>query len=285
MAMQRLLALTFLAATCAVQAQTVPQKHSFEVASVKPSAANNDNVSVNTTPHRMQFDNVPLQQILLMSFGIRSASQLEGLPDWATSARYNIDAKTDEETSAAMAKVPREERQKWQQEMMQSMLEDRFHIKFHWGKKDLPVYALTVAKSGSKLKEAVMPPLPPDADPKSKPKDPGTSFSVSDGTMDVKNASMEAFVDHLSRMGEMDGRVVLNHTGLTGRYDWTLEWSPERPQAGFHGTDGGGAASAADTSKPTLFTALQEQLGLKMEQDKAPVDLLIIDHLEQPTEN
>lgn len=284
--MQRFLAIAFLGGALAVQAQSAPQKHSFEVVSVKPSAADNDNANIHTTPHSVLFENVPLRQILVMSFAIHSPSQLDGLPDWARSTRYNLDAKTDEETSAAMAKVPREQRQKWLQEMMQSMLEDRFHIKYHWGKKELPVYVLTVAKSGLKLKESVLPPLPPDADPQEKPKDPGTSFSISDSTMEVKNASMAAFAEHLSRMGEMDGRVVLDHTGLTGRYDWTLEWSPERPQGAFRGADGGAAAApAADSSKPSLFTALQEQLGLKLEQEKAPVDLLVIDHLEKPTEN
>ncbi|MBW8869184.1 MAG: TIGR03435 family protein, partial [Acidobacteriales bacterium] len=250
------------------------------------SAAANDSTSVNTTPYRIRCENVLLRQLLMMGFTIRSESQIESMPDWGKSERFNIDAKVDEETAAVMKGLSREERQKWQQEMMQSLLEDRFHLKFHWGKKELPVYNLTVAKSGSKLKATILPPPPPGTDPNAKPRDPGTSFGTSNGHMVVTNGSMEMFANQLSRMTEMDGRVVLDRTNLPGRFDWTLDWSPERQQNSFHGADGNPApAPTADSSKPNLFTALQEQLGLKVEQDKAPVDLLVIDDLERPTEN
>ena len=293
-AMHRLLATAalggFLGGALATYAQSPPQaaqqKHSFEVVSVKPSAAANDSTSVHTTPYRIQCENVLVRQLLMMGFAIRSESQIESLPDWAKSERFNIDATVDEETAAATKGRSREERQKWQQEMMQSLLEDRFHMKFHWAKKELPVYSLTVAKSGSKLKATVLPPPPPGTDPNAKSRDPGTSFSTSNGHMVVTNGSMETFANQLSHMMEMDGRVVLDRTNLPGRFDWTLDWSPERQQNSFRGADGNPTpAPTADTSKPNLLTALQEQLGLKVEQDKAPVDLLVIDDLERPTEN
>ncbi|MGO4209888.1 TIGR03435 family protein [Terriglobus sp. 2YAB30_2] len=292
--MHRLLATAVLGgvlgSALATYAQSPPQagqqKHSFEVVSVKPSAAANDSTSVNTTPYRIRCENVLVRQVLMMGFDIRSESQIENMPDWAKSERFNIDAKVDEETAAAMKSLPRDERQKWQQEMMQALLEDRFHLKFHWEKKELPVYSLTVAKSGSKLKATVPPPPPPGADPNAKPQDRGTSSSTHNGHMVVTNGSMEMFAYQLSHMTEMDSRVVLDRTNLPGRFDWTLDWSPERQQNSFHGADGNPApAPTADTSKPTLFTALQEQLGLKVEQAKAPVDLLVIDDLERPTEN
>lgn len=289
--MHRLLATTLLGGTLITYAQGSPpagqRKHSFEVVSIKPSAAMNNNSNIDGTPDHIKIQNVPLQQILLMSFGIRSKSQIDGMPDWASSERFNIDAKVDDETAAVMQKLPREERRKRQQEMLQAMLEDRFHMKMHWGKKELPVYVLTVAKGGSKLKPTVLPPLPPNAEPGTKPQDPGTSVSISNSTMTVTNGNMEALAETLSRMAEMDGRVVLDRTNLTGKFDWTLDWAPERQQNSFRGADGGNPipAPAADTSKPSLFTALQEQLGLKVEQDKAPVDLLVIDDLERPTEN
>jgi len=288
--MHRLLITAVLGGTLAACAQspsqTGQQKHSFEVVSVKPSAAANDSTSVNTTPYRVRCENVLLRQILMMAFPIRSESQIENMPDWAKSERFNIDAKVDEETAAAMKGLSREDRQKWQQEMMQSLLEDRFHLKSHWGKKELPVYILTVAKGGSKLKATVLPPPPPGAGPDAKPRDPGTSFSTNNGHMVVTNGSMEMFANQLSHMMEMDGRVVLDRTNHPGRFDWTLDWSPERQQNSFRGADGNpGPVPMADASKPTLFTALQEQLGLKVEQDKAPVDLLVIDDLERPTEN
>lgn len=288
-AMHRLLTVAALGGALVTYAQSPSQaaqpKHSFEVVSVKPSAAANDSTSVNTTPYRVRCENVLLRQILMMAFPIRSESQIENMPDWAKSERFNIDAKVDEETAAATKGLPREDRQRWQQEMMQSLLEDRFHLKFHWGKKELPVYVLTVAKNGSKLKATVLPPPPPGVDPNAKPRDPGTSFSTNNGHMVVTNGSMEMFANQLSHMTEMDSRVVLDRTNLPRRFDWTLDWSPERQQNSFRGADSGNPTPAVDTSKPSLFTALQEQLGLKVEQDKAPVDLLVIDHLERPTEN
>ena len=290
-AMHRLLATAVLGSALVTYAQSPSQvgqqKHSFEVVSVKPSAAANDSTNVDTTPYRIRCENVLVRQLLMMGFTIRSESQIESMPDWAKSERFNIDAKVDEETAATMKGLSREERQKWQQEMMQSLIEDRFHLKFHWGKKELPVYILTVAKSGSKLKATVLPPPPPGTAPNAKPRDPGTSFSTSNGHMVVTNGSMDAFSNQLSHMAEMDGRVVLDRTNLPGKFDWTLDWAPERQQNSFRGADSGNPAPAptADTSKPNLFTALQEQLGLKVEQDKAPVDLLVIDDLERPTEN
>jgi uncharacterized protein (TIGR03435 family) len=293
--MHRLLATALLGGTLGgvlvTHAQSPSQagqrQHSFEVVSVKPSAAANDNSSTHTTPYSIRCENVPLRQLLMMGFAIRSESQIEGMPDWAKSERFNIDAKVDEETAAAMKGLSREDRQKWQQEMMQSLLEDRFHLKSHWGKKELPVYILTVAKGSSKLKATVPPPPTPGADPNAKPQDRGTSSSTSNGHMVVTNGSMEMFANQLSHMTEMDSRVVLDRTNLTGKFDWTLDWAPERQQNSFRGADGGNPipTPAADTSKPSLFTALQEQLGLKVEQDKAPVDLLVIDDLERPTEN
>ncbi|WP_263417174.1 TIGR03435 family protein [Terriglobus albidus] len=290
-AMHRLLTVAVLGGALAAHGQSLPQtgqqKHSFEVVSVKPSAAANDSTNVDTTPYRVHCENVLVRQLLMMAFAIRSESQIESMPDWAKSERFNIDAKVDEETAAAMKGLSRDERQRWQQEMMQSLLEDRFHLKFHWDKKELPVYILTVARNGarngSKLKATVPPPSGTDRN--AKPRDSGTSFSTNNGHMVVANGSMEMFANQLSHMTEMDSRVVLDRTNLPGRFDWTLDWSPERQQNSFRGADGGNPAPAADTSKPTLFTALQEQLGLKVEQDKAPVDLLVIDDLERPTEN
>lgn len=277
------------AGCCAVAIPSLsqqPAKHSFEVMSVKPSNAGNDNSRINTTPQRVMFDNVTLRQIILMSFGIRSDSQIEGLPDWARSERFNIDAKVDEELAATLPKMKREERQAMQQEIMQDLLAQRFHMQTHRTKKELPVLALVVVKTGPKLKQSVPPPPPPDADPKAKPGDPGTSTSMRDGEMDVTNGTMELLANQISRMDEADGRVVVDKTGLKGNFDWELRWSPETRSAAVHGADNNAPPPPAqDTTKPTFSTALQEQLGLKLEHDKAPVDILIIDHLERPTEN
>ena len=197
---------------------------------------------------------MPLTNLIRAAFGVLMDDQIVGLPAWAKSEPLVVQAKTDDDTAAALAKLPPIDRSKQMQLMMQSLLADRFALKFHHELKDLPIYELIVAKGGSKLAKS-----PPDVH--------GSGMYAS-GKIDAHAVSMENLAANLSFIA---GRIVLNKTGLEGTYDLTLEYAPQ-------------GADASDT-RPSLFTALEEQLGLRLVASKAPVDVIVVDRIERPTAN
>jgi uncharacterized protein (TIGR03435 family) len=138
--------------------------------------------------------------------------------------------------------------------MVQALLADRFQLKLHTETRTLPAYDLVLAKGGSKL-------LPSESN--------GKSIGVSRTHFNGQGLGMTSIAEELSKIA---GRVVVDKTALTGRYDLKLQWTPD---------DG----AAGDTDAPTLFTAIQEQLGLKLEPAKEPVPVLVVDHVEQPSPN
>jgi len=177
--------------------------------------------------------------------------QISGGPAWIDSERYDIAAKVDGEGAPSMEQVHR---------MLQTLLEDRFQLRYHSETREMPVYALVVGKNGPKLKESS-----PDTE---------ESFGVTRKNelmqMTVAHGNMEQLALQLSSSVE---RPVINKTGLTGYYDYKLnDLAPAYP-------------TAQDSKGESVFTALQEQLGLKLEPQKGPVIMFLIDHVGKPSEN
>ena len=301
--------------SCAALAQTAENSPSFEVASVKPAAPITGNAirvmmrggPGSPDPGQITYSNVTVKNVLMNAYGVKGF-QISG-PGWLDSERYDI-----------VAKLPRGATKAESMAMLQNLLAERFKLTLHREKKDLPMYALVVGKNGPKMKEAVDEPAPKSGGPADGPgaamgriavgKDgfpvlPGrgaTAMMLMNGNarMTASGQSMAGLAEMLS--GQLD-LPVMDMTGLTGNYDFTLYFAPEGglalkagllapppPPAGPPPGEGGPdmpAASAPDgQSNPSLFAALQEQLGLKLEQRKGPVDLLVIDHLEKaPVEN
>jgi uncharacterized protein (TIGR03435 family) len=164
--------------------------------------------------------------------------------------------------------------------MLQSLLEDRFQLKMHREMREEPVYELTVAKNGSKMKlssdqsssETLAVPTTVDAIPRGRIMTRGTTLAGNA----VPVAPLVAILSDIAR------RPIINKTGLSGLYDFKLEWSPELMQgAGANGQP----PPSPNNAGPSLFTALQEQLGLKLESAKEPVEVLVIDSVQRPSEN
>jgi len=162
-------------------------------------------------------------------------------------------------------------------QMMESVLVDRFKFAAHRETRELPVYELVVAKGGPKLKEAV----PGDTYPTGLKDDQGKSspgtVRVGLGTMDCQAIQIASLVEGLTLL---TGRTVVDKTGLIGKYDIKLRWTPEDSHPASNGE--GRAAGESDVD---FFTAIQEQLGLKFKPAKGPVDVLVVDHIEKPSEN
>jgi uncharacterized protein (TIGR03435 family) len=254
----------------------------FEVATVKPNTRGGGPYA-QILPGRLMMTYYSVQDLVAFAYGLR-AEQVAGK---SFADRYDIEATTDGKTPANQMTGP----------MLQALLEDRFKLKFHRETQQLPVYELTVAKSGVKLppaKEGDCTPFASNAAPLPKPAPgevrppvffcgyPRTGAIGLKRTLEGKGVSLDALAESLSS-SELN-RTVLNKTGLTGRFNLNLRWAIDPTIPGLD--DNLGGARVPDTDmEPTIFNALQEQLGLKLESGRGPVEVLVIDQVEKPSPN
>ena len=252
----------------------------FEVATIKPGdGANGGRKSMMMSLGKFTTHNMPLREVIMFAYDAKSASQMSGYPDWVSSAEWDIDAKEDETTTAALEKLPVDERVQQVRRMVQALLAERFQLKVSHRMNEIPVYALVIAKGGPKLKPSTTGPIPNETPRAGETPRGGGIFNAGPGELHSNGATLDFFASGpLSRVPETDGRVVINKTGLTGSYDFTLKWTPD---------SGGpaGSAPAADNSGPSLFTALEEQLGLKLVSQKGSVETLVVESVERPSAN
>jgi uncharacterized protein (TIGR03435 family) len=252
---------------------------SFEVISIKLNRSDGGRRSIGFRPGRFTTIGAPAKLLIQFAYNLQSDSEISGGPSWINFDKYDIDAKIEDAMAEKLEKLPPEQRSDSVRLMVQSLLADRFQLKVSHTTKELPVYALVIAKNGPKLTRA---------------KDPGPSgfhgASVERGKVTFSDAPVSLLARFLSEQAEFGRRMVIDQTGLTDKYDFTLQWTPETltPAPG----EANGVASpalvtppATDSSAPSIFTAVDEQLGLKLESRKAPVEILVVDHIEHPSEN
>jgi uncharacterized protein (TIGR03435 family) len=255
---------------------------SFEVSTVKPSDTSKPGHSLMMSKDKFETQAQTVRAMILFAYGLNAGSdqQVTGGPAWIGTAQWDVEAKEDPETVEKLTKLSQEDRVEAVRHMVQQLLADRFKLKVHHEMKELPVYSMTVAKGGVKMTPTPPePPLPPNEDgtPR-KPRGSGIRMSGK-GELEGINAGPSILASVLGRQPEIGGRMVLDKTGLTGRYDFKLKWVSD---AGMNGADSG---AASDSLGVSLFTAMQEQLGLKLEATKDSVDTIVIDSAEMPTEN
>jgi uncharacterized protein (TIGR03435 family) len=209
-------------------------------------------------------------------FFLPHASNLVGGPGWVGSDKYDLTAKADEATIAAWSKLPEKEQTEELRSMMRALLAERFHLTMRHETREMLVWALVVAKGGPKFGATKGPPADlNDGEDGTKPYDKSkpyqTRWKLDHGLVEGRDVTIDDFKEMLWGQREIDSHKILDQTGLKGKYDLKLKWAsvddPREP-------DG-----------PSLFTAIQEQLGLKLESTKAPMDVLVIDHIERPSEN
>ena len=237
-----------------------PARPSFEVASIKPSGPDDNRAYIQIAPGgRLNARNITMKFLIQHAYGIRDF-QISGGPSWLGSEHYDIVAKGEsgEEMNPDRLKL-----------MIQSLLADRFQLAFHKESKELPVYALVVAKNGPKLQE-------------SNGNERGPMIRMGRGQVNGKKMSMTMLA---SQLAQQLGRSVVDKTGLTKEYDISLEWTPDPSERMGPGLPGPDSPPPVDSPGPSIFTALQEQLGLRLESQKGPVDIYVIDRAEKATEN
>src|ERR1700691_545838 len=261
---------------------------SFDVASIKPNHSGTNLLRLVADNGRFIAYNATLKFLLAYAYHV-NYSQISGASGWIESEHYDIEAKRDDPSADSQPKLVRDEEGQQLGLMVQSLLADRFKLALHYETKELPVYALVVAKNGPKLRES--PVIPDDLAPPHPaavmvgPDGPQARHSFrmnGSGELSVIAQSLDRFADLLAHQ---TGRLVVDKTGLKGNYDFTLKWTPDEGRGQMPGGTPGDAAPPSDANGPTIFTALQEQLGLKLESQKGPVDTLVIDHVEKPSEN
>jgi len=229
----------------------------FEVASIKPNVSNDGRVGIGIQPGgRLSVTGATVKMLMRQAYRIQDF-QMVGGPAWLDSDRYDIVAKAEGDANPDQVR-----------EMVQSLLADRFQLKFHRETRELPVYALMVGKNGPKMEVS---------------QTQGRANSMTRlgrGEIDAQGMSMAQLVQTLSLSV---GRTVIDKTGLDGNYNFKLEWMPEPGQ--MIGPGERGAPPPVDPSLPSIFTAIQEQLGLRLEAQKGSVEIFVIDSASKPKEN
>lgn len=232
-----------------------PESQEFEVATIKPHPAGDMSIFIGGPPGKYQATNASAKLLVEQAYDLPS-DQVSGGPPWADSQRFDINAKIPDERWQQLSKMHHEDQQQAIELMLQSLLKERFQLSISHHPRELTVYALVVAKGGSKL-------LPPGSPRQEFPG--GTVFMGAD----MRDAPVTDLARFLSSVLH---RTVVDGTGLAGRYDISLHVSiPED--------------NAPDATTTALLQTLEDQLGLKLVSRKEVVDTIVIDHLEQPSEN
>ncbi len=230
-----------------------PGAQRFEIASVKPSNIDPGYSGIKTGHGRLDANNVTLQRCIMGAYGV-GPHEIVGGPDWLESERFEINAKADRPTNDDAVLMM----------MLQSLLAERFKLAFHREAKTMTAFVLEAAKTGPKMEKA----------------EAGEASTNSSNTntrtmIDAHNTSMDSFARVLARQM---GLPVVNRTGLEGIFNFKLQWISESATLAD-------PAGGAGTGGPSIFTAIQEQLGLRLRSQKVPVEILVIDHVEKPSEN
>jgi uncharacterized protein (TIGR03435 family) len=247
-------------------------KSSFEEASIKPVTPGTqcEQSLIGPMPGGgLRVECLPLKSIITWAYQVQNY-QVSAGPPWLESERWNIVATAPGKADPAvpveyekMSEAQRKNTMELVRSRVQTLLADRFQLVLRRESREQTVYALVVGKGAPKLRES---------GDQSKS---GFMMGGRRGVIESRNSGLDMFVQYL---GVQLQRPVLNRTGLALHYDFKLEWTPERPA----GTDSTRSEPATDSSGPTIFTAIQEQLGLKLESQKGPVEMLVIERAEKP---
>ena len=209
---------------------------------------------------------VPMKMLFQFAFALPEA-RIVGGPDWLNSIKFDIEAQADSSVDDRLRALSIEQAKLLKQKMVQALLADRFKLIDHMETRELPVYALVAAKGGPKLQPS---------------KSNGVTIDSSKNRIDIRGGDNTVSL-LAAELSKWLGRVVIDKTGILGRYDVALSWSPGDGASAPPSVNS--AISTAADSGPSIFTAIQEQLGLKLESGRGPVEVLVIDTIEMPSAN
>jgi bla regulator protein BlaR1 len=244
----------------------------FEVASIKPNTSGSDMVKILVRPDEFTAANFTLRMLIREAYGVQDNQILDG-PNWLITEKYDIEAKAKNSAVDEPVQLSEDQRRLEPGRMLRALLADRFKLTLHRETKELSVYTMVIANDGPKLHP-------------SKVGGPG-NMEIGRGQVIGQGVPVAALASYLSRLL---GRNVLDKTELKGNYYFTLQWPTIGKTSLFEketvdGQSGTNSESSPEASDPSIFTAIQEQLGLKLESQKGLVEILVIDHVEKPSGN
>jgi uncharacterized protein (TIGR03435 family) len=253
--------------------------YAYRVTTLKPNKSTDKLVKLFFTPEGFTATGMTLQGMIKVAYKVED-NQISGAPKWLSSYKFDLEATIDKPVAEELKKLNPDQRSLAAQHMLQALLADKFKLTLHGEAKELPMYTLVIAPGGPKLQEA----KPGDSYPNGIKDLDGVAhpgmMRMGPGTLTGQALGMSNMVDLLSHQL---GTQVVDKTGLTGKYDLTLHWTPDEHSV-FKDANGD-AIPAPDTSGPPLITAIQEQLGLELKPAQAQVQILAIDHVGKPAEN
>jgi uncharacterized protein (TIGR03435 family) len=258
--------------------------YEFEAASIKPNKSDVITFRPGFTADGYRASDTTVQRLIWVAYGVQEYS-LSRIPDWLNSERYDVEAKIDPSMADALSKLSPVQLKIAQQQMLQTLLAERFNLKVHRETKDEPVYFLVIGKNGPKLQDAKTGKTSTLLNADGTPAHDAVNIQISPGSdggqkIQALSTSMKSLADFLTRQLS---RPVLDKTGLTGVYDFTLDWAPDT--APTSSPDARNAVNLPGIPSASLFSALQQQLGLKLEPGKGPIEVIVIDHVERPSGN
>lgn len=233
----------------------------FEVAAIhlhEPQPHEHNSIWSSPFDGNFKAENMSVVMLMQWAYDIPDTRILD-VPGWARSTFFNINAEAGPAADQRLSKMSSDAGRKVKERMVQALLADRFKLATHTETRELPIYALVVAKGGAKLGEV---------------NDGGTTINSWRDHLEVQGSNSLALLAEV--LADELGRPVVDRTGIAGRYHFTLKWTPD---------DAASASPANSAAPPSIFTALQEQLGLKLEPQKGPVQVLVVDHVEMPSAN
>jgi uncharacterized protein (TIGR03435 family) len=268
-------------------AAATSSEYKYEVASIKAvQPGMTIRQTYQNTPHEFIASYISVQALIRNAYGLED-NQIFGAPSWLDSDLYETHAKTSDSVAEKLEKLSPDERSDAYREMLKTLLAERFKLTIHRETKEIPIYELSIAKNGIKLQEA----KPGDtyANGIMGANGPRGAGAVRTGTEADGHKFILAQAVPIPYLisvltSELSSRVA-DRTGLTGKYDFTLRWTPESPGQMAEGSPVSGAAVSTDASGLPLFTAVQDELGLKLEPRKSRIDAIVIDHIERPSGN
>jgi uncharacterized protein (TIGR03435 family) len=233
---------------------------SYEVATIKPAGPDEHRV-VQVQGVRLFTANTSLVDLMMFAYGVHSL-QITGGPEWMKTEKFDV---------LMQPNMPGRPSTVQMRSILRKLLADRFKLTFHRAQRELPVYGIVAAKGGSKLTPTTAESVAANT----------AAIGFSKDAMVVSNATMAEFASLMQRYVALD-RPIVDHTGISGKYDFKLSWTPDPSQ--FNGSPIWPITNDAN-SPPDLYTAIQEQLGLKLQPIKEPTDVLVIERVERPSEN
>jgi uncharacterized protein (TIGR03435 family) len=246
-----------------------PAEPAFDVAAIRENQSDHtarSHIISSPLDGHLTVTNVPMKMLLQFAFALPETRILVG-PGWLNSIKFDIEAKADSSVDDRLGGLSSDQAKLLKQKMVQALLAGRFNLIYHMETRELPVYALVAAKGGPKLQPS---------------KSNGSTVDSSNNKIDIRGGDNTVSL-LAAELSKRLGRVVIDKTGIAGRYDVVLTWSPDDRTSVPPSANS--AISAAANLGPSIFTAIEEQLGPKLESQRGPVQVLVIDTIEMPSAN